>query len=98
LTSGTDEANYVIVDGGRRYQYDVEHLPQYVNQDLEKQLEILKKDPYSGTEPLRGRYRGLRKKNLVGNYRFVFRVNINSHRIVPVEAKHRGPSYQLSNP
>jgi hypothetical protein len=42
LTSGTNEANYVIVDGGRRYQYDVEHLPQYVKQDLEKQLEILK--------------------------------------------------------
>ena len=70
-------------------------MPQYVKQDLEKQLEFLKKDPYGGTEPLRGRYKGCRRKVLIGNYRFVFSVNINSHKIIPIEAKHRGVSYRL---
>jgi mRNA-degrading endonuclease RelE of RelBE toxin-antitoxin system len=98
LGAEIEEDNYIIVDGGPIYQKDVERLPQYVKQDLENQLVILKRDPFDGTEQLRGRYRGCHKKLLVGNYRFVFRVNINSHKIVPIEAKHRGPSYQLLNP
>jgi mRNA-degrading endonuclease RelE of RelBE toxin-antitoxin system len=98
LNAETEEDNYTIVDGADIYQKDVKRLPQYVKQDLENQLEILKRDPFEGTEQLRGRYTGCRKKHLVGNYRFVFRIIINSYKIVPIEAKHRGPSYHLLNP
>jgi mRNA-degrading endonuclease RelE of RelBE toxin-antitoxin system len=87
------EDDYTIVDGGPKYRKDVERLPQHVKQDLIDQLQILKRNPFEGTEQLRGRYARYRKKRLVGNYRFVFLVNIGSHKIVPAEVKHRGASY-----
>ena len=88
------EANYIIIDNGKLYQEDVKQLPQLVKEDLEEQLKILKRDPYDGTEPLRGRYKEYRKKRLVANHRLVSRVNINSHKIILAEVKHRGASYR----
>jgi mRNA-degrading endonuclease RelE of RelBE toxin-antitoxin system len=87
--------NYRIDDSDIGYQRDLGFAPPIVKQDLEHKKVRLRRDPFSlRIVRLRGRYNRLSKINLAENYRYVFYIDLNSHRIYSYELKHRSQAYQ----
>lgn len=89
---------YEFVDNYQGFQCDLENLPQIVKQDLKEKRKFLRKNPFR-KEPfkvieLRGKYKGKHRISLIRNYRYVFVVNTNSHKIYSYEVRPRSESYK----
>jgi mRNA-degrading endonuclease RelE of RelBE toxin-antitoxin system len=92
-----DVGDYGFDDSYPGFQRDLGSAPKIVKKQLEEKRSLLRKDPFR-KEPfevveLRARYKGKRKINLMGNYRYVFWVNIQSHKICSYELRPRSKSY-----
>jgi hypothetical protein len=80
------------------FQQDFEFAPKTVKQQLEEKRALLRKDPFR-KEPfevieLRGKFKGKFRIRLVRNYRYVFHVNIQSHKIYSDLLRPRSKSYE----
>ena len=92
-----DVGDYRFDDSYLGFQQDFASAPRIVKEELEAKKLHLRKDPF-GKEPfevveLRGRFKGKLRIRLVCNYRYVFHVNIQSHKIYSDLLKPRSTSY-----
>ena len=89
---------YEFVDNSTVFQYDLENLPPVVRQDLDKKRKYLKADPCR-KEPfevrdLKGKYKGKYRIRLIRNYRYVFSISVDSHKIYSYWVRPRSQSYR----
>lgn len=89
---------YEFIDNSAVFQYDLKNLPQVVRDDLDKKRKYLKTVP-DRTEPfevieLKGKYKGKYRIRLTRNYRYVFSINVDSHKIYSYRVRPRSQSYR----
>jgi mRNA-degrading endonuclease RelE of RelBE toxin-antitoxin system len=90
--------DYEFVDSYQGFQNDLQKLPQVVKTELKEKTELLKMNPFMKqpfrVNELRGRYKGKHEIHLIRNYRYVFSVNVHSHKIYSYEVRPRSQSYK----
>jgi mRNA-degrading endonuclease RelE of RelBE toxin-antitoxin system len=87
-------SNYEIIDTSPDYQNDLLNLPNDVSEELQIILKNLEDDPFpSRAKQLRPPLQEMYSIR-IDDYRLLYRVNLNSHRIYLISIEPRATAYR----